>query len=117
MPLTHESKLLRIHICEGDKYGHQPLYQAIVEKCRELGLAGATVFRGHEGYGETAEIHRKHFIARDQPVIVVIIDSEEKINSALPALEGMVDTGMIAASDVEMRRIQNGRNRPTPNNT
>jgi uncharacterized protein len=109
---SQQSKLLRIHICEGDKYAHQPLYQAIVEKCRELGLAGATVFRGLEGYGETAEIHRKHLIAKDQPVIVVIVDSEQKINGALPVLEGMVDTGMIAASDVEMRRIQNGHNRP-----
>jgi PII-like signaling protein len=109
MSHSQRARLLRIHICEGDKYQQRSLYEAIIERCQEFGLAGATVFRGLEGYGETAEIHRKHLLARDQPIIVVIVDSEENIARALPAFEEMVDTGMIAASDVEMRRIQNGK--------
>lgn len=112
MSLGQRARLLRIHLCEGDKYQQHALHEAIVARCQELGLAGATVFRGLEGYGETAEIHRKHLLARDQPIVVVIVDSEETIARALPALEDMVDSGMIAASDVEMRRIQNSKTAP-----
>ena len=108
MPLAQPASLLRIHICEGEKHGGKNLYEAIVDKCLALGLAGASVFRGVEGYGETAEIHRKRLLAKDQPIVIVIVDSEEKIRGALPALEGMVDTGMIAISRVEMRRIRMG---------
>ena len=109
MPLAQPASLLRIHICEGDKHGEKQLYEAIVDKCLEIGLAGASVFRGVAGYGETAEIHRKRLLAKDQPIVIVIVDSEEKIRGALPALERMVDTGMIAVSRVEMLRIQSGK--------
>ena len=108
MSAVEEAKLLRIHICEGDKCDGRPLYEAIVHKCYENGVAGATVFRGIEGYGETAEIHRKHIVTADQPVVVMIVDSEENIARVLPAIEEMVDTGMIAASRVELKRIRNG---------
>jgi PII-like signaling protein len=108
MPITQPASLLRIHVCEGDKYGDKILYEAIVDKCLELGLAGASVFQGVAGYGETAEIHRKRLLAKDQPIVIVVVDSEEKIRGALPVIEGMVDTGMIATSPVEMTRIQSG---------
>src|SRR2546427_3916433 len=99
------AKLLRLHFSERDKYRGKPLYEAIVQKCRELSIAGATVFRGLEGYGESAEIHRHHLVVHDQPIVVTIIDSEENIRRLLPVVEEMVDTGLIAMSDVEAARI------------
>jgi PII-like signaling protein len=107
MSATEPATLLRIHICEADKFGDTALYEALVRTCRDFGIAGATVFRGIEGYGETAEIHRKHIVTADRPVVVVIVDSEENIARVLPALEDMVDTGMIATSTVDMRRVRN----------
>jgi len=104
MPVS-QAKLLRLHFSEHDKYQGKPLYEAIVRKCHELSIAGATVFKGLEGYGESAEIHRAHLLTHDQPIVVTIIDAEEKIRQALPVLEEMMDTGLIAMSDVEMRRI------------
>lgn len=100
------AKLLRIHICERDRYGDRPLYEALIYRCKELGLRGATAFKGLEGYGERAEIHRRHLIAHDQPVVVIVVDTEENIVRALPVLEEMIGSGMIAASNVEMKRLE-----------
>src|SRR5713101_6723175 len=105
MPTSHAAKMLRLHFSEHDKHEGKPLYEAIVQKCRELSIAGATVFRGLEGYGESAEIHRHHLVVHDQPIVVTVIDSEENIRRLLPALEEMVDTGLIAISDVQAVRI------------
>src|SRR5262249_53899733 len=105
MQSSRPAKLLRIHLSEQDKYSGKPLYEAIVEKCLELNIAGATVFRGVEGYGESAEIHRHHLWAHDQPIVVTVIDSEDQIRSLLPILEGMIDRGLIAMSDVEVVRV------------
>jgi uncharacterized protein len=99
------AKLLRLHFAESDKYEGKPLYEAIVQKCRELSISGATVFRGLEGYGESAEIHRHHLVMRDQPIVVTIVDSEENIGRLMPAVEEMMDTGLIAISEVEVARI------------
>jgi uncharacterized protein len=99
-------KILRLHFLEGNKYEGKPLYEAIVRKCMELSIAGATVFRGLEGYGESAQIHRSHVIAHDQPIVVTIIDSEENVRRILPIVEEMMDKGLIALSDVEMFRVQ-----------
>ena len=105
MPASHPAKLLRLHFSENDKCEGKPLYEAIVQKCRELSISGATVFRGLEGYGESAEIHRHHLVVHDQPIIVTIVDSEENIGRLMPVLEEMVDTGLIAISDVAVARI------------
>ena len=105
MQTSHPAKLLRLHFSENDKYQGKPLYEAVVQKCRDLSIAGATVFRGLEGYGESAEIHRHHLVMRDQPIVVTIIDSEENIRRLVPVLEEMVDTGLIAISDVQAVRI------------
>ena len=72
MRTVRKAKLLRLHFCESDEYRGKPLYEAIVNRCRELKIAGATVFRGLEGYGETAEIHRHRLIGKDQPIVVTI---------------------------------------------
>jgi PII-like signaling protein len=101
----NRAKLLRLHFSEHDKHQGKPLYEAIVQKCHQLSVAGATVFRGLEGYGESAEIHRAHLITHDQPIVVTIVDTEEKIQQILPTLEEMMDTGLIAISDVEVKRV------------
>jgi len=105
MQPSRPAKILRLHFSERDKYLGKPLYEAIVQKCRELSIAGATVFRGLEGYGESAEIHRHHLVVHDQPIVVTIIDSEENIRRLLPVIEEMMDTGLIAMSDVQVARI------------
>jgi hypothetical protein len=99
-------KLIRVHLSEADKHEGQPLYEAVVALCRTRQIAGVTVFRGLEGFGGTAAIHRPHVIASDSPLSVVIIDSEEKIQGLLPELERLVDTALIAVSAVRMRRIE-----------
>ena len=103
--LAKPAKLLRLHFSEHDKYQGKPLYEAVVQKCRDLSIAGATVFRGLEGYGESAEIHRHHMVTHDQPIVVTIVDSEENIRRLLPVVEEMVDTCLIAISDVKAVRI------------
>jgi PII-like signaling protein len=106
MRVSTPAKLLRLHISERDRFEGKPLYQAVVEKCRELKIAGATVFRGLEGYGETAGIHRAHLIGlRDQPIVVTIIDTAKNLGRLLPVVEGMMDKGLIATSDVECVRV------------
>jgi len=100
------AKLLRLHFTERDRYHGKPLYEAIVSKCLELKIAGASVFRGLEGYGDTAEIHRSHILTHDLPIVVQIVDSEENIRRLLPVVEDMMDKGLIAMSDVNIIRIQ-----------
>jgi len=112
MKLAGKAKLLRIYFGEDDKWKGKPLYRAIVEKCRELDVAGATVYRGVEGYGASTLIRRSHLlsISHDAPVMVSIVDSEEKIRKLIPVLDEMVGEGLIAMSDVEVIKYahQNG---------
>jgi PII-like signaling protein len=100
-------KLLRIYVSEHDQYNGRPLYKAIVSKCQELELAGATVFRGLEGFGHAAELHRPHLFAHDQPIVITIVETPEKSAQALPVLQAMMKTGVIAITDVEMMVISN----------
>ncbi|MBI1788558.1 MAG: DUF190 domain-containing protein [Acidobacteria bacterium] len=100
------AKLVRLHFSESDRHRGRPLYEAIVEKCREMRIAGATVFRGLEGYGETAGLHRARWFTREQPIVVVIVDAAENIDRLLPAVEEMMDTGLIALSEVSVVRVQ-----------
>jgi len=106
MRLEGKAKMLRIHFGEDDKWHNKPLYEAIVMKCRELDIAGATVFRGIEGYGASTLIHKHHLLRRssDCPIMVSVIDTEDKIRTLLPALDEMVDEGLIAMSEVEVIR-------------
>jgi PII-like signaling protein len=105
------AKLLRIHISESDRFRRKPLYEAIVDKCRELNIAGATVLRGLEGFGETAELLKPGLIGRDQPTVISIVDDPERIDRLIPAIEEMMNTGLIAVSDVHAIRVQKN---PTP---
>ena len=100
------ASLLRIHISESDRFQGKPLYEAIVGKCRELKIAGATVLRGVEGYGETAEMHRAHIVHHDQPILITIVYTEEQVAILIPVVEEMMDTGVIAVSAVQAIRVQ-----------
>jgi uncharacterized protein len=104
MKLEGKAKMLRIHFGEDDKWHGEPLYKAIVQKCRELDIAGATVYRGIEGYGASTMIRRSHLlsVSRDAPIMVSVVDSEEKIRQLIPVLDGMVGEGLIAMSNVEV---------------
>jgi uncharacterized protein len=104
MKLEGKAKMLRIHFGEDDKWKDKPLYRAIVEKCRELDIAGATVFRGVEGYGASTLIHRSHLLSfsSDLPIMVSVIDSEAKVQTLIPYLDEMVNQGLIAMSEVEV---------------
>lgn len=117
MKLEGQAKMLRIHFGEDDKWQNKPLYEAIVQKCRELDIAGATVFRGIEGYGASSLIHRPHFLrSSDLPIMISVIDTEENIKKLLPVLDEMVDEGLIAMSEVEVIRYvhQEGVRSPDP---
>jgi PII-like signaling protein len=89
--------LLRVFIGDSDKFQQKPLHEAIVQKVRELGLAGATVLRGTEGFGANSVMHTSHLLemSTDLPIVIEIVDSEDKINLILPHLEAMVQEGMI----------------------
>jgi PII-like signaling protein len=95
MKIAGEGKLLRIFLGESDRYQGKPLYEAIVHKAHELGLAGATVWRGIEGYGARSRIHTAKILrlSEDLPVLVEIVDSEENIRTAMPHFDAMIDAG------------------------
>jgi hypothetical protein len=106
MQQGYPAKLLRIHISEGDRFQGRPLYEAIVARCREMKIAGATVFRGLEGYGESAEMHRRHLARHDQPIVVAIVDTADNLAGLIPVVEEMMDTGLMAVSEVQVVRVQ-----------
>ncbi len=114
MQQAQPAKILRIHVSESDRYRGKPLYEAIVAKCRELKIAGATVFRGVEGYGETTEMHRGHLVHSDRPIIITIVDTAENIGRLVPVVAEMIDTGLMATSSVQMIRVQKGAPREAP---
>ena len=102
MQVPKQATLLRIFVGEDDRHGHQPLYQAIVLKARELHLAGATVLRGPMGYGHSSRLHTTKILrlSEDLPVVVEIVDSEERITDFLPVLDGMLTSGLITLERV-----------------
>jgi PII-like signaling protein len=105
MKLEGKARMLRIYFGEDDKWEGKPLFRAIVEKCRELDIAGATVFRGIEGYGASTLIRKPHHLlsfSHDAPLMVSVIDAEEKVQQLIPHLDAMVAEGLIAISEVEV---------------
>jgi PII-like signaling protein len=97
-------KLLRIFIGESDRWGHQPLYTAIVEAARKAGLSGATVFKGIEGYGGHSVVHAARIfdLSSDLPVLIEVVDSEERVRAFLPQLDDMVKEGLVTLETVEI---------------
>jgi PII-like signaling protein len=102
---SETAEILRIHISESDRHSGRPLYEALIAKCRELGIAGATVFQGVEGYGETAEMHKAHLAHSNRPIVIVVVDTAGNIERLIAAAAGMMDTGLMAKSAVQMIRV------------
>src|SRR5579871_6257826 len=110
MKVEGSGKLLRIFIGESDRWGHQPLYTAIVEAARKAGLAGATVFKGIEGYGGHSVVHaaRVFDLSTDLPVLIEIVESEDRIREFLPVLDGLVSDGLVTLETVEVIAYRTG---------
>ena len=104
MKLEGEGKLVRIFIGENDQWHGKPLYEAIVLRAREAGLAGATVLRGLMGFGAKSRIHTAKVLrlSEDLPIVVEIVDRAERIEAFLPALEEMVADGLVTLERVEI---------------
>ncbi|HTX21436.1 MAG TPA: DUF190 domain-containing protein [Candidatus Aquilonibacter sp.] len=104
MHLPHEAMLLRIFLGESDRWEHKPLYEAIVLKAREMHLAGATVLRGPMGFGKTSRLHTAKILrlSMDLPLVIEIVDTEEKINSFLPLLDKMMKGGLVTLEKVRV---------------
>jgi PII-like signaling protein len=98
------AKMLRIFIDEADYWGDNLLYKAIVKKMQMMNIAGATVFRGLVGYGSPKHLRHLGWLGNptELPIMVSIVDTEEKINEVLPVLDDMIDEGLIVLSDVEI---------------
>ena len=111
MDAPHDAVVLRIFTSIDDKSGLSPLFMAIVQKAREMRLAGATVLRGPLGFGQSAHLHQGHLfsIAQDLTVVIEIVDSEEKINEFLPVLDNMMGSGLVTLEAAKV--LQYGRQR------
>jgi PII-like signaling protein len=116
MHLPHEAMLLRVFIGESDRWHHQPLYEALVLKAREMHLAGATVLRGPMGYGKSSRLHTSKILrlSMDLPLIIEIVDSEEKINSFLPVLDEMMGGGLVTLEKARVIDYRAGPGAETP---
>ncbi|PIV81695.1 hypothetical protein COW53_02980 [bacterium CG17_big_fil_post_rev_8_21_14_2_50_64_8] len=111
MTLPEDACLLRIFIGEGDKAEGRPLYQLLVEKARAQGLAGATVLRGFLGFGGSSRVHTAKILrlSEDLPMVVEIVDTEEKIQKFLPQLDELITEGLVT---LEKARVITYRARP-----
>jgi PII-like signaling protein len=110
MQIPRDAVLLRVFFGENDKHGHLPLYEAIVLKAREMNLAGATVLRGPMGFGHSSHIHTTKILrlSQDLPIVIEIVDSQEKIDTFLPTLDGMMSSGLVTVEKVQV--LQYGTN-------
>jgi len=104
MQIPKDAVLLRIFFGENDRFQHQPLYEAVVLKAREMHLAGATVLRGPMGYGHSSRLHTAKILrlSFDLPMVVEIVDTEAKINEFLPVLDGMMTSGLVTLEKVQV---------------
>ena len=113
MHLPEDAVLLRIFIGESDRYQHRPLYEAIVLKARELQLAGATVLRGPMGFGKSSHLHTAKILrlSMDLPMVIEIVDTEEKVNAFLPVLDDLIGGGLVTLEKAKVIRYQGQRKR------
>lgn len=104
MKMEGTGKLLRIFVSESDVWHGEPLYEAIVRRAKEHGLAGATVLRGIEGFGAHSRIHTARLLrmSEDLPLVIEIVDSEDRIRGVLPMLDEMVSEGLVTLESVEV---------------
>jgi PII-like signaling protein len=113
MQLPKQAVLLRIFTGENEKYNDRPLYEAVVMKAREMQLAGATVLRGPMGFGKSSLIHTDKILrlSMDLPLVIEIVDSEEKINAFLPVLDEMMESGLVTLEKLQV--LQYGSEKST----
>ncbi len=112
MHIPHDAVMLRIFLGETDRWHHQPLYEAIVLKARELHLAGATVLRGPIGFGKSSRLHTAKILrlSMDLPLVIEVVDSEEKINEFLPVLDEMMKGGLVTLEKMRVIDYRAGPN-------
>jgi PII-like signaling protein len=104
MNIPEDGYLLRVFVGESDKHGHIPLYEAIVQRARKAGLAGATVLRGLMGFGRHSIVHTSKILrlSEDLPMVVEIVDSLQKIEAFLPTLDTMISDGLVTLEKVRV---------------
>ena len=112
MQIPRDAVLLRVFFGEDDRFQNRPLHEAIVLKAREMQLGGATVLRGHIGFGHSSHIHTSKILrlSEDLPVIVEIVDAKEKIDAFLPVLDEMMSSGLVTIEKVQV--LQYGTEKP-----
>jgi PII-like signaling protein len=112
MQVPRDAVLLRIFIGEDDKAGNLPLYEAVLLKAREMHLAGATVLRGPMGFGHSSHIHTTKILrlSQDLPIVIEIVDAQDKIDAFLPELNGMISSGLVTLEKVQV--LQYGASKP-----
>jgi uncharacterized protein len=112
MQIPRDAILLRIFFGEDDKFNNRPLHEAIVLKAREMQLGGATVMRGHIGFGHSSHIHTSKILrlSQDLPVVIEIVDSQSKIDAFLPVLDEMMTSGLVTIEKVQV--LQYGTEKP-----
>ncbi len=110
MLLPKDGYLLRIFVGERDKHGHLPLYEWIIQQAREHGLAGATAFRGIQGFGAHSRLHTAKILrlADDLPILIEIVDAKDKIESFLPIVDEAIPEGLATLEKIEIRLYRSG---------
>jgi uncharacterized protein len=108
--LPNEAMLLRIFIGESDRLKHLPLYEAVVLKAREMHMAGATVLRGPMGFGKSSRLHTNKILrlSLDLPIVIEIVDTEEKINAFLPFLDQVMNGGLVTLEKIRVIDYRSG---------
>lgn len=116
MAVLHNAVLLRLFMGENDRFGPQPLYEAVVLKARELGLAGATVLRGPLGFGHSSTLHTAKILrlSEDLPMVVEIVDGEETVRKLIAALEPMLAASSTLVTLESVEVIRYGRANGAP---
>ena len=113
MQIPRNAVLLRVFFGEDDRHGNLPLHEAVVLKAREMHLAGATVLRGHIGFGHSSRIHTTKILrlSQDLPIVVEIVDAQEKIDAFLPVLDGMMQSGLVTLEKLQVLQYGEERSR------
>ena len=111
MQIPRDAVLLRIFIGESERFDHQPLYEAIVLKARELQMGGATVLRGPMGFGKSSHLHSAKILrlSEDLPMVIEIVDSQAKIDAFIPVLDKMMGSGLITVEKVQVLQYGDGK--------
>ena len=111
MQIPRDAVLLRIFIGESERSDHKPLYEAIVLKARELKMGGATVLRGPMGFGKSSHLHSAKILrlSEDLPMVIEIVDSQEKIDAFIPVLDKMMGSGLITVEKVQVLQYGDGK--------